>query len=139
MLTITAVIAAYAAGQVGDGLGPVEARRAVVEAAAELEAAASSLRRLARLDRLDPAGRRALVADLAASGWSHRRIAEAVGVAKRTVWGDLHRLATNEPQPGLTSTSPWSASRAIALRTVRGAVPSSSANATLEGRREPGG
>lgn len=139
MLTITAAIAAYAAGRVGNGLGPEQARQAVADAAAELEAAAAALRRLARLDRLDPAGRRRLVAELAASGMSQRAIGRAVGVSKRTVWGDLHRLAANEPQPGLTSTSPSSASVAIAFRTVRGAVPSSSANATLEGRRAPGG
>ena len=88
-LTIAAAVAAYAAGQIGNGLGPEEARRAAVEAAAELEAVAGTLRRLARLDRLDPAGRRRLVADLAASGMSQRRIAAAVGVSKRTVFDDL--------------------------------------------------
>jgi predicted transcriptional regulator len=33
--------------------------------------------------------RRALAVDLAASGLSHQRIAEQIGVAKRTVWGYL--------------------------------------------------
>ena len=48
MLTITEAIAAYAAGRVGNGLGPEQARQAVADAAAELEAAAAALRRLAR-------------------------------------------------------------------------------------------
>jgi hypothetical protein len=61
VLTITAAIAAYAAGRVSNGLGPEQARRAVVDAAAELEAAAAALRRLARLT---PADRRALAAEL---------------------------------------------------------------------------
>jgi hypothetical protein len=98
VLTIAAAVAGYAAGQVGDGLGPVEARRAVVEAAAELEAAASSLRRLARLDPLDRPERRRLVAGLAASGMSQRAIAGAVGVDKRTVWDDLQRSRRGLPR-----------------------------------------
>ena len=88
-LTIASDLAAYAAGQIGNGLSPEQARRAAIDAAAELENLAGTLRRLARLDRPDPAGRRRLVADLAASGMSQRRIAAAVGVSKRTVFDDL--------------------------------------------------
>ena len=47
-LKITSDIAAYAAEVVGDGIGADEARRAVVQAAAELERAAARLRWLAR-------------------------------------------------------------------------------------------
>lgn len=86
VLRLAASIAAYAAGQIGNGLGPAEARRAALDAADELETAAVRLRRLTRLDR---AQRRELVAALAAEGWSQQRIAELVGVDKRTVWNDL--------------------------------------------------
>ena len=99
MLTITAAIAAYAAGRVGDGLGPVEARRAVADAAAELEAAAASLRRLARLT--SPADRRALAAELGGDGMSQRQIARTLGVSRRRAWDYLHdrSLAAAPPTP----------------------------------------
>lgn len=92
VLTVASAVAAYAARSVGNGLGPEEARRAAVEAAAELEIIAANLRRLARTaPRLDPAGRRVLAADLAASGLSQRAIAARLGVSKRTVFDDLRR------------------------------------------------
>jgi hypothetical protein len=91
VLRLAAAIAEYGAGQVGNGLGPDQARRAVVDAAAELEAAAAALRRLARLDRLDPAGRRRLAAELAADGISQRQIAARLGVTKKVIWDDLRR------------------------------------------------
>jgi DNA-directed RNA polymerase specialized sigma24 family protein len=91
VLRLAAAIAEYGAGQVGNGLGPEEARRAVVDAAAELEAVAAALRRLARPDRLDRAGRRRLAADLAAGGLSQEAIAARLGVARSTVWSDLRR------------------------------------------------
>ena len=91
-LTIASALAAYAAGQIGNGLSPEEARRAAVDAAAELENLAGNLRRLARTaPRLDPAGRRALAVDLAASGLSQRAIAARLGVTKKVIWDDLRR------------------------------------------------
>jgi hypothetical protein len=91
MLRIAADLAVYAAGQVGNGLGPEEARRAVAAAADELEAVAAALRRLTRPDRLDPARRRARAADLAADGLTQEAIAARLGVARSTVWSDLRR------------------------------------------------
>ena len=56
-----------------------------------MEIIAANLRRLARTARLDPAGRRALAADLAASGLSQRVIAARLGVTKKVIWDDLRR------------------------------------------------
>ncbi len=81
LLRIAEGIAGYAAREVGNGLGPDEARRAALEAAADLEAAASALRGLARPDPVaDSAARRAAALELAASGWPARAIAERLGV-----------------------------------------------------------
>ncbi len=91
VLRVAEAVARYGAEAVGNGLGPEEARRAVVEAAAELEMIAGNLRRLARTARLDPAGRRVLVVDLAASGLSQRAIAARLGVTKKVIWDDLRR------------------------------------------------
>jgi DNA-directed RNA polymerase specialized sigma24 family protein len=91
VLRVAEAVARYGAEAVGNGLGPEEARRAVVDAAAELEAVAAALRRLARTDRLDRAGRRRLAADLAAGGLSQEAIAARLGVARSTVWSDLRR------------------------------------------------
>ena len=92
VLRVAEAVARYGAEAVGNGLGPEEARRAVVEAAAELEMIAGNLRRLARTaPRLDPAGRRALAVDLAADGISQRQIAARLGVTKKVVWDDLRR------------------------------------------------
>jgi transposase len=99
VLTVASAVAAYSARSIGNGLSPAEASRAALATAAELEHVAGTLRRLARLDRLDPPERRRLVAELAASGMSQRAIAAAVGVDKRTVWGDLHRLAAVKAAP----------------------------------------
>jgi hypothetical protein len=52
VLRIVASLAAYAARQAGNGAPPEQARLAVVEAAAELDQAATRLRGLVRL-RLD--------------------------------------------------------------------------------------
>jgi Homeodomain-like domain-containing protein len=91
VLTIASAIADYGARSIGNGLGPDEARRAAVEVAVELEHVAATLRRLARTDRLDPAGRRALAAELAADGISQRQIAARLGVTKKVIWDDLRR------------------------------------------------
>ena len=78
-------IAGYAARSVGNGLEPEEARRAALEAAADLEAAAAALRRLARPDPVaDSAARRAAALELAAAGWPARAIAERLGVNPET-------------------------------------------------------
>ena len=79
-----------AAAQLGNGLGPVEARRAAVEAAAELASVAAALRRLALLR---PAERRALAVQLSALGVSRRQVAGWVGVSERTVVDYLHQAA----------------------------------------------
>ena len=82
-LRIASAITNYAAIKIANGVGPEEAQRAALEAAADLEAAAASLRRLARPDpaagasaRRDDRGasaRRAAALELAAAGWSARR------------------------------------------------------------------
>lgn len=59
------MLAGYAAAGIGNGLAPEQARRAVIDAAGELEAAAVTLRRLARLDL---AGRRELARRLLLMG-----------------------------------------------------------------------
>jgi DNA-directed RNA polymerase specialized sigma24 family protein len=98
VLKIAEAIAAHGAEAVGNGLGPEQARRAALDVAAELETIAGNLRRLTRTTaRLDRAGRRALVADLAASGLSQRQIADRLGVAKSTVWSDLQRAGRITP------------------------------------------
>jgi hypothetical protein len=80
-LRIAEAVAGYAARQVGNGLAPEEARRAVLEAAAELELMAAELRALARLDGRE---RRALARQLAGFGMGTKRIAATVGVSERT-------------------------------------------------------
>jgi Homeodomain-like domain len=90
-LRIASDIARYSAEQIGNGLSPRAARQAAIETAGELEAAAGLLRRLTRPPperRAD--ARRALAAELAASGVPQRQIAVQVGRSKRTVWGYLH-------------------------------------------------
>ena len=76
LLRIASGVAGYAARSLGNGLEPEEARRAALEAAADLEAAALALRALARPDPVaDPARlarRRAEALELAAAGWSRR-------------------------------------------------------------------
>jgi DNA-binding CsgD family transcriptional regulator len=85
LLKLTASVAAYAAERVGNGLSPEQARAAVAESAAELDAAAAALRRLVRPMRLSPAARRELAVRLAASGRTRREIAGQLGVAPSTV------------------------------------------------------
>ena len=83
LLRIAEGIAGYAARSVGNGLEPGAARRAALEAAGDLEAAASALRRLAGPDPVadpDAGARWELAAELAAAGWSPPRIAVRVGV-----------------------------------------------------------
>ena len=63
----------------GSGTGPLEARAAAMEAAAELVVVAEAVRRLAALE---PGERRALAVQLASAGWSMREVAERVGVQR---------------------------------------------------------
>jgi hypothetical protein len=84
LLRIAEGIAGYAAGQVGDGLGPAGARSAALDAAAELEVIAARLRVLAE-GNLGAAGRRAAAVELTAAGWPRDRIAERLGVSGETV------------------------------------------------------
>jgi hypothetical protein len=80
-LRLAEAVSGYAAGQVANGLAPEEARRAVVEAAAELELIAIGLRRLARLGVEE---RRALARMLHDCGLTQQRVAVLVGVSERT-------------------------------------------------------
>ena len=80
-LRLAEAVSGYAAGQVANGLSSEEARRAVVEAAAELELIAIGLRRLARLGVEE---RRALARMLYAHGLTQQRVAVLVGVSERT-------------------------------------------------------
>lgn len=87
LLRIAEGIAGYAARSLGNGLEPEAARRAALEAAGDLEAAAASLRRLARpTPAPDPgaARRRAAALELAAAGWPPQAIAERFGVTPAT-------------------------------------------------------
>jgi DNA-binding CsgD family transcriptional regulator len=73
----------YAAGQLGNGLGPDEARAAALDAAGELAAVAEVLRRAVRLS---PAERRRRAVLLAGLGMSKREVAVRLGVSERAVW-----------------------------------------------------
>ena len=91
-LRIAAGVASYAAREIGNGLSPDKVRAAALEAAADLERAAASLRRLARPDPVASAQRddrgasvrRAAALELAGRGWSRREIAERLGVNSET-------------------------------------------------------
>ena len=89
-LRIAAASAEYASRAVADGLSPEAARQAALDAAAELEVIAGTLRRLTRpRPDLDAAGRRALAVALAGRGLSQRQIAARVGRSERRVWDYL--------------------------------------------------
>ena len=99
-LNIVSAIAAYSAREVGNGLSPESARRAVVDAAAELERAASRLRRLAGRPRAPDTGARRVVAgELAAAGVPAAQVAVRLGVHVSTVrkW---RRRAAGLPRGG---------------------------------------
>jgi hypothetical protein len=82
VLRITECTARYAASRLADGVGPDEARRVALEVAAELSAAAASLR---RLTRLGPGERRELAVELAGLGVPARSIASHLRVSERAV------------------------------------------------------
>jgi hypothetical protein len=74
----------YAAGQLGNELGPDEARAAAMEAAAELVAVAEVLRRSVRPTRFE---RQWMARQWHARGrLSARQVADRLGVSERTVW-----------------------------------------------------
>jgi hypothetical protein len=89
LLRLVADMAAYTARQAGNGLGPDEARRAIIEAAGELSAASEQLRHLARL--ASPGQRRAEAARLAGLGFGPRAIGRRLGVSERTAFRYLGR------------------------------------------------
>jgi DNA-directed RNA polymerase specialized sigma24 family protein len=94
LLRLVADLAAYAGAQVGNGLAPDDARAAVREVAAELDAAAIRLRRMARPG---PAERRTLVRLLFAQGLSGAQIAARVGLSEKSVY----RYRARPPGPSL--------------------------------------
>jgi hypothetical protein len=83
ILRVTEALLGESAAQLGNGLGPEQARMAVVEVAGELAAVAESLRRLARLP---PAERGALAVQLAKRGYGTQDIATRLGVSVTTAW-----------------------------------------------------
>ena len=99
-LEVAGAIASYAARQIGNGLSPEAARLAAIEAAAELEAASVTLRRLtgpaeyravspAACRALSAAGRGALAVEPTAAGMTQREAAARLGVSPRRVWDYL--------------------------------------------------
>jgi hypothetical protein len=87
LLRLMASACGYSAEQISNGMGPAEARQAVVEMAGEFAVAAQSLRRLARL----PARQRAaLGAFLAGQGMGTQEIATRLGVCAHTAWHYQH-------------------------------------------------
>jgi len=85
-LRLAQAVAGYAADQVADGLGPEEARAAVLDASEELARLAVLLWRLASPWPVDG---EALAVELAASGVPRWEIAMRLGVSARTVRGYL--------------------------------------------------
>ena len=88
----------YAASVIGNGASPRQAEAAAAEAAAELEASAAKLRRLAgrpvtpaEVRSLDKAARCELAAELTAAGVSRREVADRLAVCPRTVRKYLRR------------------------------------------------
>jgi hypothetical protein len=82
MLQIAECTCRYAAGQLGDGITPEQARETALFVAGELAAVADGLR---RLTRLDPAARRALAVQLGNLGVPTIEIARRLGVDPRCV------------------------------------------------------
>jgi transcriptional regulator with XRE-family HTH domain len=95
LLRVTASITSYSAVQLGNGLSPEEARRAVQEVAGELAVVVVSLRRLARLPARERAG---LAVQLAALGVGTQEIADRLGVSAHTAW-NYQRGRRGDGQP----------------------------------------
>ncbi len=82
MLQIAECTCRYAAGQIGNGTGPAEARETALFVAGELVVVAEALR---RLTRLGPAERRARAVQLVSLGWDKHRVAAQLGISDRTM------------------------------------------------------
>lgn len=96
MLQIAEATCRYGAAQLGNGIGPEEARQTALFIAGELEAVAASLRRATRLDGPQ---RRALAVMFAGRGWGTKQIAETLGVSERAV----RYYVNGRPCPGARS------------------------------------
>jgi hypothetical protein len=81
LLRLVADLAGYAAAQVGNGLSPADARAAIGEVAAEIDAAAARLRRMGAL-----AERRNLARLLLGQGMTGTQVAARVGLSEKTVY-----------------------------------------------------
>jgi uncharacterized protein YjcR len=97
LLRTIAFVSSYASAQLRDGLSPEQARRATVEAAGELAAAAKALRHLARLRMAE---RYKLALTLAGQGMPTAEIAARLGCAPRTVdrWKERARSGAGPPR-----------------------------------------
>jgi hypothetical protein len=98
-LRLIADVAAYASVQAGNGLGPAEARRVIIDAAEELAVAAGRLRHLARLG---PAERRRLALLLTAQGLSGVEVAARLGIGRQSVYR-YRQTAAARAEPRSTS------------------------------------
>ena len=88
VLRLAAGCAGYAAGQVGDGLGPAEADAAVRQAAEALAAVVLELRVLAPLE---PGEVREAVAEMAGLGIPRAEISRRLGLSQKAVRVYLRR------------------------------------------------
>lgn len=93
LLRLAESVCGYAAGVVGNGVAPEEARAAAVDAAGELSEVAAALRRLTRLRGPE---RREAARELDRAGVPRVEIAVRLGVSPSSVWQYLHR-ATLRP------------------------------------------
>ena len=102
LLEISASTCAYAASQLGNGLGAEEARLAAAEAAVELRAVARSLRRLTRPSAAERrrAERGEVARKLRAEGLPVRVIAARLGVTHPTIIRDLGRRDSTPGETG---------------------------------------
>jgi hypothetical protein len=83
LMRLVAQMANYGAREVSNGLTPADARAAIGELAAELDAAAVRLRRIARPG---PAERRMVIRLLFAQGMSGAQVAARVGLSEKSVY-----------------------------------------------------
>jgi hypothetical protein len=95
VLRVVAAISGYASAQLGNGLGPEEARQAVAEVAGELAVVAGRLRRLARVPARERAAQARLLAGL---GVGTQEIADRLGVCAHTAW-NYQRGLTGDGKP----------------------------------------
>jgi DNA-directed RNA polymerase specialized sigma24 family protein len=98
LLRLVADLSSYGAAKVGNGLSPADAITALRELAAELDAAAIRLRRIARPG---PAERRQVVRLLSAQGLTGPEVAARVGLSEKSVYRYRSRPAgpPRSPEP----------------------------------------